>query len=115
MTEATLQVPGFDLAWALATQYFVPSFVILLGLIAWIYFKKGSPITSAMFLGFGVVLAAGEGASIYFTKKTISENHWLLDASDPQTGALLFMLLLALLLIIVIHLGKLTIDRLRGR
>lgn len=106
---------GFEIVWALATQYFVPSFVVLLLLLAGIYFKNGQPITSATFLGFGVVLAAGEGASIYFTHKTISENHWLLDASNPETGRLLFLILLALLLVIVVHLGKITIDRLKGK
>lgn len=104
---------GFDIVWSLATQYFVPSFVILLAIIAGIYFKNGQPITSVTFLGFGGVLAAGEGASIYFTKKTISENHWLLDASNPETGRMLFLLLLGLLLVIVVHLGKITIDRLK--
>lgn len=104
---------GFDIVWALATQFFVPSFVILLLALCWIYLKKAQPITSATFFGFGLVLAAGEGASIYFTKKTISENHWLLDASDPETGMLLFLILLGLLLVIVVHLGKLTIERLR--
>ena len=103
---------GFDIAWTLATQYFVVTFCILLAILAGIYFKEGQPITSATFLGFGAVLAAGEGASIYFTKKTISENHWLLDVSSPETGMLLFLVLLALLLVIVIHLAKITIGRL---
>lgn len=106
---------GFEIVWALATQHFVPSFAILLGLIAWIYFKSGQPITAATFLGFGAVLIAGEGASIYFTHKTISENHWLLDASNPETGMLLFMVLMSLLLVIVVHLAKITIGRLKSK
>lgn len=106
---------GFEIVWSLATQYFVVSFCVLLVILAGIYFKSGQPITSATFIGFGGVLAAGEGASIYFTKKTISENHWLLDARDPETGMLLFLVLSALLLVIVVHLGKITIDRFRKR
>lgn len=106
---------GFEIIWTLATQYFVISFVILLAALAWIYFKNGQPITSITFLGFGGVLAAGEGASIYFTKKTISENHWLLDARDPESGMILFLLLLGLFLVIAVHLAKITIDRWRSR
>lgn len=106
---------GFDIVLDLATKFFVPSFAILLAVIAWTYFKKGQPITAVTFLGFGAVLAAGEGASIYFTKKTISQNHWLLDAGDPETGALLFMLLLGLFIVIAVHLGKITVDRWRNR
>jgi|GEM_PF-6727989 len=106
---------GFEIIWQLATTYFVPTFAILLGLISWIYFKNGQPITAATFLGFGATLIAGEGASIYFTHKTISENRWLLDASDPETGILLFLLELGLFLVIAVHLAKISIGRLKNK
>lgn len=105
----------FTVLWTLATQHFVTTFVALLVLLAWIYFKNSQPISALTFLGFGAVLAAGEGASIYFTHKTISENHWLLDANDPEIGMTLFLILLFLTLLIVVHLGKITIDRMRNK
>jgi len=91
--------------------YFVPSFAVLLGAVSWVYLSKGQPITAATFLGVGLVLGAGEGASIYFTGQTISQNHWLMDASDPNAGMVLILLLTTLLLIIVVHLGKITIGK----
>ena len=109
MTDAQ----GFEIVWQLATQFFVPTFVVLLGIIAFIYFKSGQPVSAVTFLGFGAVLAAGEGASVYFTHKTISENHWYLDATDPNTGMLLNLMLLGLLIVIVVHLAKVSINRMR--
>ena len=109
MTDAQ----GFEIVWQLATQFFVPTFVLLLGIISFIYLKAGQPVSAITFLGFGGVLAAGEGASIYFTHKTISENHWYLDATDPKTGMLLNLMILGLLLVIVVHLAKVSIGRQR--
>ena len=106
---------GFDIVWSLATEYFVLSFVVLLLILAGIYFNNGQHITALTFIGFGLVLGAGEAASIYFTNKTISENHWYLDASKPEVGFMLFLVLTALLLIIVVHLAKLTIKRLMDK
>lgn len=105
----------FDIVFTLATEAFVPTFIVLLLIIAGIYAVKKQPISAITFIGFGGTLAAGEGASIYFTGKTISENHWLMDAADPTAGLTMFLLLSLLLLIIVVHLGKLTIGRYRKK
>ena len=110
-----MDTQGFQIIWQLATVYFVPAFVVLLGILVAIYAVKGQPITALTFLGFGAVLAAGEGASIYFTGKTISENHWYMDASDKDAGMTTALVLTALLLVIVVHLAKISIDRHRNK
>src|SRR3990167_4766799 len=69
-TTAMNEAAGFDLVWQLATVYFVPCFAILLSLVAINYWIKGQWVTALTFVGFGAVLAAGEGASVYFTGKT---------------------------------------------
>lgn len=101
----------FSLVYQLATQYFVLSFAALLGILAWTLVKAGQPISALTFLGFGATLLAGEGASIYFTGQTISENWWLMDASNPDAANTSLLILTGLLLIIVVHLGKISISR----
>lgn len=96
---------------ALETTYFLPTIVIMLLVISGVYVAMKKWVNGLFFFGAGVYLGLGEFVSIALTGETISANHWMIDVNHPAIGLLLTILLGALFLLLVTHLGKHTIKR----